>query len=223
MKRIVWGIAVAITVAAGLASAPAQAQDGDRMAQFTIGGVAFEMPIPDGYCLPTGTAAYSAAFVAETDSENETLQTFYPCDNNDSDSPDYYVVKVPRRAVSFPITLDFLLPAMEQTFEDPAFLAGLKQVNPGVSAEVSEASRQEISITGDIEPSGVDDSCAYLIGTLRIVSVDTDYERSIAACMTATGSRMVVVYRYADETRDPLTLKPIVKAVAATIRAVEPD
>ncbi|QIG79257.1 hypothetical protein [Stakelama tenebrarum] len=201
----------------------AAAQDASEMVRFNIGSVQYEMPLPAGYCLPTGTAANSASLMAAVDKQNLTLQTFYPCDNNSADSTEYFLIKVPRTVVMVPITRAQLLPMMEQTFQDPAFLASLQSVGEEVSADITEVANQEASVTGTIEPSGIDDRCAYLTGKLRFVGAGKDYTLSNAGCMTATGSRMFTIYRYADENQNPASLKPIVKAVAETIRVVETD
>jgi len=90
-----------------------------RTAQFRIGGVAFSVPLPEGYCEPTGRNVDVAQFTAALDDKNVTVLSLFPC-NSDGDSSDYYLIKAPKSALFVTLTREQVLASVRAEFETPA-------------------------------------------------------------------------------------------------------
>ena len=165
-------------------------------ASFRFGGVEFEAPIPDGYCLPQGADIDAAQLLAAADRENVTHLTLYRCGANEGARNDYILVKTPRQALFASLEREQLLAGMAQAFESAEFESTLAAVPDRVAGDVSSVVGREVDLTGRIQPLGRDDTCAYMGGTLRVTSAELSYPISVGICMTVVSGRLVGVNYY---------------------------
>lgn len=177
-----WMAAVAIAMAS-----PAQAQE---TAEFSVGGVRFELALPDGFCLPTGDAAVAAAVLASADTMNVTLLTVVKCEGEPFEN-DYFALKSPISTVGMTIERDDFLKMMEPEFgtarNDGAFAGATDQAADLLSDRLG----QRITMQGKIEPLGMDDFCVYLGGNLAVQGPGESYAGALGGCITAIGGKIV--------------------------------
>ena len=168
-------------------------------ASFRFGGVAFEAPIPDGYCLPQGRDIDAAQLIAAADRENVTHLTLYRCGPNEGVRNDYILLKTPRQALFANLEREQLLSAMAQVFESQEFESTVAAMPDRVEGDLSTVVGREIDLTGRIQPLGRDDTCAYLGGTMQVNSALLSYPISVGICMTVVSGRLVSVNYYGSD------------------------
>lgn len=190
------GLTLVATLAAGGVAAPAAAQT--RTAEFTIGGVVLQMPLPDGFCTPQGIGTQVAQIVAAADRDNVTNLTLFPCDDQSGTAPDYYLVKTPAALFSTPMSRDALLATLRVEFNKPEFKEMLRANKPMDKAAkaYSELLHQKTEVTGTVEPMGLDETCGYMGGLVTFASEQTSYTRAVSGCVSAVEDRVVIVFRY---------------------------
>jgi hypothetical protein len=201
--------------ATALPAAPPAPMD----ASFRVGTVAFEMPLPSGYCLPRGLQIDVAQLVAAGDSENVTNLTLFPCDDP-VEGPDlgagndYILIKTPKQALIAEVSRVELLRGLGQAFENPAFTEALasgkllKDAGKGVGDVVGTT----VDLSGDVAPRGKDDFCAYLGGTMAVASSIKSYTVAVGGCITAVGGRVLSVYWYGADEGPASVARLLVKA-----------
>ena len=208
--------------AAPLAAAPRATAD----ASFRVGGVAFQLPLPSGYCLPRGLQVDVAQLVAAGDSENVTHLTLLPC-NAAVAGPelgsqnDYILIKTPKQALIAEVSREELLQGIGEAFENPAFTEALAsgQMLKDAGKGVGNVIGTTVDLSGTVAPRGKDESCAYLGGTLAVASPATSYTLAVGACITAVGGRVLAVYWYGPDEGPAGVARLLVKAkgLAGTI------
>ena len=203
------------------------AQPAPRETSFAVGGVTFQLPLPQGYCLPRGQQVDIARLVAAGDTQNDTHLTLFPC-NAPADAAglgtqeDYILIKTPKQAVNAQVTREALLQGLGEAFDSPAFAQAmasgqlLKESEQGVSNVVGT----KVDLSGTVAPRGKDDVCAYLGGTLAVASRLASYTLAVGTCVTAVGGRVLSVYWYGSDERPAGVARLLVKAkgLAQTIR-----
>ena len=178
-----------------LASATAAGATGPT-ASFRFGGVEFEAPIPEGYCLPQGAEIDVAQLVAAADQDNVTHLTLYRCGPQDGVRTDYILVKTPRQALFANLEREQALVAMSQVFENPEFESALDSAPEQVEGNVSSVVGREVDLTGRIRPLGRDETCAYMGGTFQVTGEQISYPISAGVCMTVVSGRLVSINYY---------------------------
>ena len=104
-----------LAVPALVAAAPSTS---DRVADFRVGGVSFMLPLPAGYCLPSGRVADVMQLLAAGDTENVTDLSLAQCDGKMlSGASDYTIIKTPRRGLLVAIDRAELLEAVGKEFD----------------------------------------------------------------------------------------------------------
>jgi hypothetical protein len=214
---------VAALIGLGIAACalPAQAQT----ASFTMGSVAFEVPVPKGYCVPVGQAADVAALTAAADKENITNLSLFPCGDKGS-AADYYLVKAPKNLIATSITLPELLQSAGAEFDKPEFNAMLAsgEINDKTSKAFAELTKQVTTLSGQVRPLGHDETCAYMGGVLTFKSETIDYSRTVSACFTVVANRVTFIYRYSEgDPANVLKMLPVVKAFALSMKGKPAD
>jgi hypothetical protein len=162
-----------------------------------------EVPLPAGYCEPTGADIDLAQVVAAGDNDNVTHLSLYPCNVQASKAPlgtfkDYIVVKTPRQALLVAVGREELLRSLGEEFENPAFA---EAVASGRIMDESEAGPSKVLMTkldlsGSVAPRGKDEMCAYVGGLLTVSSSVVTYTLAVGGCMTSVGERVLAIYYY---------------------------
>lgn len=209
-----------VVLLAGLTAIPAFAQTAPRTASFRSGGVIFSLPLPDGYCEPSGKAIDVAQVVAATDSDNATLLTLFPCGDAGS-AANYYIVKAPKTALFTAVTRARMLAEVSAAFDNPANQDAIdpQTVNTKAAQGFSETLHQEVDVDTAIHPAGHDETCVYVAGTAAIKTGSVSYSRSVSACITTVSDRILFVYRFGDGATpgNARGLLPSAKAMALSI------
>jgi hypothetical protein len=201
-------------------------------ASFRVGGVAFGLPLPKGYCLPRGQQVDIARLVAAGDLRNVTHLTLFPCDApvdaaGLSAQRDYILIKTPKEVLNVQLTREALLQGLGEAFENPAFAQALAsgQLLKDAGKGVSDVIGTPIDLSGNIAPRGKDDVCAYLGGTVGIASRTNSYTLAVGTCITAVGGRAISVNWYGSDERPAGVARLLAnsKGLALTInRQTEP-
>lgn len=210
--------------AALLLVTPAIAAAGENTpVAFAIGGESFELPLPTGYCPPSGRTAAIAQLLAAGDTQNVTHAMLVPCGQEPgSGVNDYTLVKTPSNLLIVDLDRAALLAAMGPEFDKPDFAAVMAtpeaMAKPG--EDMSRAMGAKVELTSALKPVGHDSVCAYLGGTVAVKTAAGSYDQPVGGCLTAVGKRFVAIYRYGKDGSNAgiLTLLRQAKVIALTIR-----
>ena len=199
----------------GLAvSAPAWAQQA-KTAGFNVGGSNFELPIPDGFCLPTAATATAAEMLKKADPGSATHVSLFACDYATTDT-DYYLVKTPAALVSTPVTRAQLLPEIAREFASPNLAAQItpEKLNSQTREGLSGAVGKDVSVDVQVAPRGTDEVCGYMSGIMNYEMGGKAYKVEISGCMSAVGDRVILVFYYHDGDDAAAALRNTAKAKA---------
>jgi hypothetical protein len=224
MRSIVAAIWLGMTGLGGTALAAAPPAPAE--ASFRVGGVAFQLPLPAGYCLPRELQVDVAQLVAAGDTDNVTDLTLFPCNAPVSGAEmgaqkDYILIKTPKQALIAQVSREELIRGMGEAFEKPAFTEALAsgQLLDRAGKGVSDVLGTKVDLSGGVAPRGKDDFCAYLGGTMAVASSIKSYTLAVGACITAVGGRVLAIYWYGPDEGPASVARLLVKAkgLATTI------
>ncbi|MEZ0242101.1 MAG: hypothetical protein ACAH11_01915 [Sphingomonas sp.] len=169
---------------------PAPAQ---TIADFTLNGIAFEVPLPAGMCLPKGQMAEASRRLADADPYNLTLLMVITC-GDEAFEHEYLAIKAPYSALSTETERGPFLESLEPMFgtksSDDLF-AGATGI---AEKKLEDVTGRPVSIEGKISPLGVDGMCAYLGGVIEVQSDALHYKQAISGCITVVGRKPMIVY-----------------------------
>lgn len=211
---------MAFGLVAGMGAAQSAAAQARQVASFRLGGVAFEVPLPAGYCPPQGRAIDVAQMVAAADVDNITDLSLFPC-GDDGSAANYFLVKTPKSMLATSVTRPELLAAAGAEFDKPEFNEMLASgtINDKTSKAYTDMTQQVTTLTGQVKPLGRDETCAYLGGVLNFKTDKIAYSRAISGCITAVADRAIFVFRYSEgEPANVLKMLPVAKAFALSIK-----
>lgn len=160
-----------------------------------VGGVKLEVPVPHGYCIPTGEAATAAQSQAALDDRNSTLLVLVDCRPGKA-MENYLVIKTPLRMLSSDVTREELLQGLgSQGFDDPEFRKHLEagDFEKHASDRTSQLTGQNVNFEANIAPRGLDETCAYLGGNSTVTTAGKTYTMAVATCITAVGKRAIAL------------------------------
>jgi hypothetical protein len=207
--------ALALAAVPGGAAAQGKAQH-----RFTVGGKAFTVPVPDGYCLPSGMTVALAEKVAALDTMNLTHANLDRCGTF---GEDYVHIKSPRQSQPVPIPrADFIaLIAREIQTANGQKLVDDAIENAG--RDVAKGTDNEIKLDNTVPRFfGQDDMCAYMAMSGDVVGAGGTVRITGVICMTVIGSQFMNVNAYAIEGKGitDAQLKARARAIAASIAGV---
>jgi hypothetical protein len=172
-------------------------------ASFRIGGVAYRLEIPPGYCMPQGRDLEVSRAIDAADDRNVAHLTLVACGKAGVESSDdYFVVMTPKSALFATVERDAFLNGLGAAFDDPKFTAFItsRELYDEVGRKGGAALGASLNLTGDIRPLGKDQMCAYMGGTMQARMETGSYEMAMGACMTAVGGRALGVCFYGRDT-----------------------
>lgn len=189
---------------------------------FAIGAQQLEMPLPDGYCLPTGIMATVAQVMAASDKSNLTLATFDACNDGNSENgmSRYVLIKVPNTAITAVTTKDQAFPALEAAFNAPTAPKFDAAMQEKVESGYRDTLGTSPTFTGNFGYSGKDADCLYLAGQIVVAGEGRTVPMHASTCITVAGSRIVTINSYAVASlRTVAELQAQSRAIAVSIRA----
>lgn len=162
-----------------------------------VGGRKLDVPIPQGYCLPSGEAAEDAKAQAKLDDRNATLLFLVDC-RREKAMENFLVIKTPLSMLTSDVSKDELLQELGgEGFNDPDFRRRLDagEFEKHASERASEIAAKNVTIETTFKPRGLDQTCAYLGGNYTVTGIkDKAHTMAVAACITAVGNRGIGLY-----------------------------
>lgn len=202
MPRI---IALVASLALVCATAPASAangpdaKDNPRTQDFAIGPDSLTMPVPDGYCVPSGKLIGLAQATAAADTTNVTLATFLAC-GREGVNPfqDYVLLKVPVTALMVKIDKASALDQLEAAMTGPnapKFDAAMEQ---RVEGSIGKVIGRKTNVQTNYGYMGRDGDCLYMGGRIQLSVENSAVTPNGAnvACLTVAANKILTVYTY---------------------------
>lgn len=207
-----------------VAAAPAPVPVAPASIDFSIGKVVLTMPVPAGYCIPTGEDAALAQLVAAGDKNAVTHATLRRCGvKTTAGANDYTLIKTPVSMLVPVIDRAALIKELGSAFDNPVAVAELAATtrNGDAGADLSKVLGTKIEIKGAITPLGHDDVCAYMGGQVAVSGAGTSYLQPTGVCITSIGGKMVTIARYGKDLAPAAiaTLLRGARAIALSMRA----
>jgi hypothetical protein len=161
-----------VILVAALSLAFGAAQAAERSVGVTVDGQTIQVPLPEGYCAPTGAYVERARSVAALDEANETLLTLYDCATMAAggvDMPRYAHLKFPRSARGHTLTMDQVRDAFPDAPSDFARLLNEAVDEKALGKEFSDLSKADVKVeVGGLKPVGEDATGVYLAGVMTL-------------------------------------------------------
>lgn len=188
-------------------------------ADFTVGGLAFRVAIPAGFCLPEGEQVAQAARVAASDPANITNVMLIECGERPAALPELIAVKtlrvfetVPLERQSFIAQMAAAMPIVTQSGEQ-------QKLMDRAEGDIARATGAKVELKGALRGQGSDEVCAYIGGSVDVAAADRKATGLIGACATVVGSRQFSVYRvsYRPRSDGGAGLLAETRAIALTI------
>ena len=185
MRRIIVSI-----LAAAACVAPAGARTSSNTTTFTVAGRQIEMPLPSGYCVPTGVRAEEARRLAAGDSQNHTPVDIQRCGTT---GDDYMIVKYPRNLEPLPMTRQQFIEVVAAEFDQAALDSGIETGKNDVSASTGGTLKVDTVAYG---PAGSDSDCYYLAGPISVANEYASRDGIAVSCLSIVGDRHLVIHAY---------------------------
>ena len=214
MRVMTLALAAAVALLPGTAFAK-----GEALHRFSVGGKAYSVPVPQGYCLPSGGAVALADKVASLDTMNLTHANLDRCGTF---GEDYVHIKSPRRPQPIPIPRTEFIALLARQLETDSGRALMDEALDKAGRDVAQGTDNEIQIDNTVPRYiGQDDMCAYMALTGDVTGPTGSVKMRGVICMTVVGGEFMNVNAYAIETTGitEAQLKSRVRAIAASIAA----
>ena len=189
-------LAIPALLAAGLGTALA----GEKLLKLQIGTVQLVLPMPQGFCEPTGSLLALAKANASADPENTTIATLTACNRTPAIAPwqNYVLIKAPTGLINTAVPKEVALAQMDTIFSGPNSPKFDDSMTQKTGDNTDKAFGTRIEITGQFGYAGRDTDCVYLAGPMqgKAEGVEKIVTGQIATCITVVGSRMFAVNLY---------------------------
>ncbi|WP_285713049.1 hypothetical protein [Erythrobacter oryzae] len=206
----------ALALAAAPGGAAAQTREVHR---FTVGGKAFTVPVPNGYCLPSGPTVELAQGVAALDTMNFTHANLDRCGTF---GEDYVHIKSPRQSQSVPIPRADFIALIAREVQTASGQQLVEDAIEKAGRDVAAGTDNEIQLDNTVPRFfGQDDVCAYMAMTGDVVTAGGTAKIRGVICMTLVNSEFMNVNVYALEGKGitDAQLKARARTIAASIAA----
>ncbi len=217
-RKTLTAFAIPAVLAATLGTALAAV----KLVKFQIGAVRLVMPLPQGFCEPTGSMIGLAQAAAAADRQNVTVVTLLACNRSPKLEPwrNYVLIKAPIGLLNTAFSKQAGLNQMDQVFAGP----NSPKFDEAMTQKIAEDSEQslgaQVEIRGQFGYAGRDQDCVYLAGPMqgKVSGVDKVATGQIATCITVTGGRMFAVNLYEIPAVKPISeLKAQARQIALSI------
>ncbi|MBN8809572.1 MAG: hypothetical protein J0I47_15235 [Sphingomonas sp.] len=213
-------LSTAIAATAIIATAAAADAPSSQTASFNVGGVAYTMPLPAGYCLPTGQLIAIAQTVAAADSANVTNLTLYRCDATPAKIGDYALVKTPANLISMTVDHATFAAQIAPEFDKPMPVSS-DEISANVADNYDKVIGKRPTIGIKLATRGHDAVCGYMTGGGTVGNGTITKDIAMGACTTAIGGRVIQVICFTESKlpADQDRMMRQAKALATTIVA----
>lgn len=209
---------------APVAAEPAPAPTPPVSIDFSIGGVALTMPLPAGYCIPTGQDAARAQIVAAGDKGTVTHATLKRCDGSlGNGANDYTLIKTPNAMLVPVVDRPTLIKELGAEFDNPVAVAGFAgDMNKSdAGADLSQILGTRVEIKGTVKPLGHDAVCAYMGGQVEVKGAGLSYLQPTGVCITSVGGKVVTIARYGKDLA-PAAIATLLRGARAIALSMRP-
>jgi len=207
-------------LALALAAVPGgAAAKGEPLHRFTVGGKAFTVPVPEGYCLPSGPTVEIARKVAALDTTNVTHANLDRCGTF---GEDYVHIKSPRQSEPVPMPRAEFIALIAREIQTASGQQLVDDAMEKAGRDVAEGTGNDIQLDNTVPRFfGQDDVCAYMAMTGDVVATGGTVTVRGVICMTLVGDQFMNVNVYALEGKGitDAQLKARARAIAASIAA----
>jgi hypothetical protein len=210
---------LAFAALALVAPPAAAAAQGQAQHRFAVGGKAFTVPIPQGYCLPSGATIALADQVAALDTMNVTHANLDRCG---SFGEDYVHIKSPRQSQPVPIPRADFIALIAREIQTTNGQKLVEDAIEGAGRDIAEGTDNELKLDNTVPRFlGQDDVCAYMALTGDVAGPTGKVSMRGVICMTVVGAEFMNVNAYAIDGRGitDAQLKARARAIAASIAA----
>jgi hypothetical protein len=211
----------AATAAANLLMPQVLAAD-NASANFRVGGAELSMPLPDGYCMPSGKDIDVAQLMAAADKVNVTHAMVVKC-GSQPQLLDYFILKTPVEALLPVLDRQEFLKLMKTEFVKPEMQNYMSddKLEQEVGRSYEKVLQQKISMDAQIDFRGSDDVCVYLGGYGLVTDIPQPYSIAVGLCMTTVEGKMLSVNIYAPpaDSADVAKLMTRAREIALSIMA----
>ncbi|MBA4768280.1 MAG: hypothetical protein H2049_11710 [Porphyrobacter sp.] len=208
--------ALALAVMPGGATAQNRPQSKPQH-RFTVGGKAFTIPVPQGYCLPSGATVALAEKIASLDTMNLTHANLDRCGTF---GEDYVHIKSPRKSQPVTMPRAQFLGLIARELQTTAGQQLVDQAIENAGRDVAKGTNNEIQLDNAVPRFvGQDDMCAYMALVSDVVGAQGAIKIRGVICMTVVGAEFMNVNAYAIEGRGTTEaqLKARVREIALSI------
>lgn len=202
----------ALALVPGMAAAQGAAQH-----RFSVGGKAFSVPVPQGYCLPSGATVALAERSAALDSMNLTHADLERCGTF---GEDYVHIKSPREAMPVDMPRADFLALIARELQTANGQQLVDDALDDAAREVAEGTGNTVKLTNTVPRYiGQDDMCVYMALRGDVVGVNGTIKISGLICMTVIEGQFMNVNAYAVEGTGvtDAELKARTRTIAASI------
>ena len=192
------GIRNAALALAALALVPGvAAAQGTVQHRFTVGGEAFTVPVPQGYCLPSGASVALAERSAALDSMNMTHADLERCGTF---GEDYVHIKSPREALPIDIPRADFLALIAQELQTANGQQLVDDALDEAAREVADGTGNAVKLANTVPRFiGQDDMCVYMALRGDVVGESGSVKISGVICMTVIERQFMNINAYAVE------------------------
>lgn len=212
MRNLIFALAAAFALMPGTAFAK-----GEALHRFSVGGKAYSVPVPQGYCLPSDATVALAEKVASLDTLNVTHANLDRCGTF---GEDYVHIKSPRQSQPIPMPRAEFIALLARQLETENGRALMDDAIDKAGRDVAEGTDNEIQIDNTVPRYiGQDDVCAYMALTGDVTGPTGSVKMRGVICMTVVSGQFMNVNAYAISTTGitEAQLKSRARAVAASI------
>jgi hypothetical protein len=167
--------------------------------KFQIDGLEFTLPIPKGFCLPSGPYALDAQQIALADAENETHVIFYTCKKREIIQNGATIsVKTIKSLLHVDLDDEKFNTLMGDNWIQ-SFDSNKTEIDQNLDKSIDRAKSQlgfDINFKNEIRPFGKDRECRYLAGAFEVSSGDQIQTIYAGACLSTISGRSFSFYRY---------------------------
>jgi len=185
--------------------------------RFTVGGKAYTVPVPEGYCLPSGTTVELARNVAALDTMNFTHANLDRCGTF---GEDYVHIKSPRQTQPLPMPRAEFIALIAREVQTTSGQEMVDEAMDQAGRDVAQGTGNEVQLDNTVPRFfGQDDVCAYMAMTGEVSAGGNTVKMRGVICMTLVGEQFMNVNAYALEGEGitDAELKARARAIAASI------
>lgn len=212
LRYLTLALATAIALAPGGALAK-----GEPVHRFTVGGKAFTVPVPQGYCLPEGANYANAQAVASLDTMNFTHANLDRCGTF---GVDYVHIKSPRQSQTLTMPRADFLALLAREIQTTSGQQLVDDAIKEAGRDVANGTDNEVIIDNTVPRYfGQDDACVYMAMTGDVTGAGGTVAIRGVICMTIVGGEFMNVNAYAisGPSMTEAQLKARVRAIALSI------